>query len=87
VKLILHETQINFTELLKEAHYTKINWKMKERSHIKFQILVIWIVVPCSEDGGSKLLRNVSILPHHYTMKMEAANFSETLVSCHIITP
>jgi hypothetical protein len=33
-----------------------------------FQVEVFWVVTPCSvvhpEDGGSKVLRNVGILPH-----------------------
>jgi len=36
---------------------------------VKIQVEVFWIVVPCSvaEDGGSKVIRNVGILPQHYT--------------------
>jgi hypothetical protein len=43
-------------------------------------------------DGGRKVLRNVGILPHHisspthFTLKMEAARPSETLVYYHITT-
>jgi hypothetical protein len=36
------------------------------------------------ENGGSIVLRNVGIL-HHYTLKMEVARFSETLVSHYIL--
>jgi hypothetical protein len=37
---------------------------------VKIPVGVIWVVTPCSvveEDGGSVYLRNVGILPQHYT--------------------
>jgi hypothetical protein len=42
---------------------------------VKTQVEVFWVVTLCSvsiftlqrEDGGSMVLRNVDILPHHYT--------------------
>jgi hypothetical protein len=38
---------------------------------VKIEVEVFWVVTPCSsndpEDGGSKVLRNVDILPQHYT--------------------
>jgi hypothetical protein len=36
-------------------------------------------------SGGSKALRNVGIQPYRYTLKMEAAWSSETLVCYHIL--
>jgi len=39
------------------------------------------------EDGGSMVLRNFGILPYLFTLKMEAAWSSETLVSYHIFSP
>jgi hypothetical protein len=38
------------------------------------------------EYGGSMNLRNFGILPQHYTLKIEAAWPSETLVPCHVTT-
>jgi len=34
---------------------------------VKIHVEVFWFVTPQSEDGGSKLLRNVGIIPQHYT--------------------
>jgi hypothetical protein len=50
--------------------------------------VTLYSVVVYGEDGGSMVLRNVGILPHHYTasnfsLKMEATWSSETLVSYH----
>jgi len=39
------------------------------------------------EDRNSMALRNIGILPHQYTLKMETVWPSETLVSYHINTP
>jgi len=47
---------------------------------------VSYHIITRSEDGGSKVLRNVGILPHHYTLKMEAARSFETSVSYHNTT-
>jgi hypothetical protein len=33
---------------------------------MKFQVVVLCVVTPCSEDGGSKVLRGVDILTHKY---------------------
>jgi hypothetical protein len=43
---------------------------------IEFQVEVFWVVTPCSfvigfsEDGVSKVLRNVDIPSHHYTVSL-----------------
>jgi len=42
---------------------------------MKIQVVVSWDVTPCSY-----------VLGYHFTLKMEAAYPSETLVSCHIST-
>jgi len=40
-----------------------------------------------TEDAGRKILRNVGILPHHYTHSEDGVKrFSETLISCNITT-
>jgi len=31
---------------------------------MKIQVVVFCVVMPCSEDGGSKVIRNVGILPY-----------------------
>jgi len=33
---------------------------------MKFQVMVFWVVTLHSENGGSMVLRNIGILPHHY---------------------
>jgi hypothetical protein len=38
------------------------------------------------KDGSSMVLQITGILPHHFTLKMEAAGSSETLVPYHITT-
>jgi len=68
------------------------------------ETLISYRITTRLEDGGTKVLRNVDILPQHYTawrwrqqgspklwyptttvhgLKMEAARFSETLISYH----
>jgi hypothetical protein len=43
------------------------------RTIFRFQVEVFWVFTPCrfvvgyNEDGGSMDLRNVGILPQHYT--------------------
>jgi hypothetical protein len=40
----------------------------------KIQVMIFWVVTLCSdvgyhpEDGGSMILRNVYVLPHHYML-------------------
>jgi hypothetical protein len=54
--------------------------------------VVFRVVTPCNvpEDGGSMVLRNFSILPHHYTALLDpedgSKKFSEMLVSNYITT-
>jgi hypothetical protein len=50
---------------------------------VKIQVEVFWVVTPCSVVIGYQ--RNVGILSHlaAFTLKMEAAMFSETLAFYH----
>jgi len=32
---------------------------------MEIRVAVFWAVTPCSEDGGSMVLRNFTGLPHH----------------------
>jgi len=42
---------------------------------VNIQFVVFWVVTPCSD-----------VVRYHFTLKMEAARPSETLVSCVTVT-
>jgi hypothetical protein len=48
---------------------------------MKIQVVVFWIMTPYSDDVGYQRLGGLC-----FTLKMEAAKSSETLVSYHITT-
>jgi hypothetical protein len=60
-----------------ERFFTKIDVALNVLQGSLTEVEVSWIVVPCSvtlppsrfllEDGNSMVLRNIGILPHHYT--------------------
>jgi hypothetical protein len=42
---------------------------------MRIEVMVFWVVTPCSDVVG-----------YYFNLKMEAARFSETLISYHIST-
>jgi hypothetical protein len=53
---------------------------------VKIQVEVFWVVTPCSVVVGYQCFRGPCCLHLHFTIKMEAARSSETMVSYHNTT-
>jgi hypothetical protein len=50
---------------------------------VKIQFKVFWVVMPCSVVVGYECFGGPCQIYLHFTLKMEAAWFSKTLVSYH----
>jgi hypothetical protein len=55
-------------------------------TEMKIQVVVFWVKTPCSVVVEYKPLRRSCCTYLHFTLKIQAARSSETLVSCHKTT-
>jgi hypothetical protein len=62
----------------------RCSWKQATWAWTSYiQVVLFWIVTPCSEDGGSKVHRNVGILPQHSPEHHEFPSLSKYQISQH----
>jgi hypothetical protein len=63
----MHKINFSLSKTSEISVNTEVIFRVNKFSIWSFETMVTYHITIWSEDGGSKVLRNVGILPHHYT--------------------